>query len=776
MSTWLINDTLPSSLGLRVVGGEFRSGAASTVRLESSALAFDADATVFAYEQAVAVKRDGALLFQGTVREVPRSGSAAEETQAFVISDAWALLEKVTYQEIWIVNGGSVYLPQVVLGMDHLGNRIDVGAQIGMVIAYAAGVAGVSIQCGTMPTGLDLWPSEAVGQSCAEVIRTSLRYHPDWLCWIDHSTSPPTFNVTPRAEAAENALGIGECSAIKIAEKSDLLPQCVRIVYTCATTVDDTVYRDYAVDKYPTSGSDSGPGTLTTVIELAGGQASVAKQQVETVDLPVAGGDASANQAAFKAFIKQMRPDLNYVAAAVGPPAIPVQGIQDSSFIITEYTPRLMVDGNTRPAAVNPNATRMELRSLDDAPRILVGGTLHEWMRKRSGKVCVRVTASPTPTATAAEIELLRNLNEHLITYTGTNAETKIYKGQPQWRTIAESVPAGIAELYYTTINQGCRWEGSVTLTDTVGAMWWLGSTLDLADSGESSTWANMRAPIHSISWDAQTEKCTLSFGPNPHYSPQDFVEYLRLLRKRAVTWWTAAERTSAELGCQADPSAKGDHVGPVILPRHEPVPPLPSPLPALWVSIVKEGNPGSVTYKAIVGPGKVLERHRAAAAGNMIYWEPSNRVVAAVGGAPATPTRFTATVGQAIYIKMTESIPGTAVSACTIITGADTLESVETAGTSVVFNYKLATFIALPDGSTGVAPCLAGSDIYHWPEGKGLDLVVQTWGENASHVLSYMGSGYDVTHYWRKGMYVGNVDPGTAADNSQIIAKIIAV
>ena len=95
MSAWLINDAAPEALGLRLVGGEFRSGAASRVKLESAAANFDA-ATVFSFEQAVTIKRDGNVLFSGTVRELPRHGSDASETQSFVVEDAWALLEKTT--------------------------------------------------------------------------------------------------------------------------------------------------------------------------------------------------------------------------------------------------------------------------------------------------------------------------------------------------------------------------------------------------------------------------------------------------------------------------------------------------------------------------------------------------------------------------------------------------------------------------------------------------------------------------------------------------------
>ncbi len=777
MSSWLINDATPESLGLLLVGGEFRSGAASHAKLESSLANFDAG-TVFSYEQPVVIKRDGSVLFSGTVRELPRSGSATSEVQNFVVEDAWALLEKTTYQEKWVLYGtGYVYLPQVVLGLKADGTRIDVGQQIAEVIHFAAD-SGVAIQCGTMPTGLDLWPSEAVSQSCAEVIRTSLRYHPDWMAWIDHTTTPPTFNVTPRATATAVNLPVTLCSGVKIAERAELIPDCVRIIYACATTIDDTVYRDYYLDKYPTGGSEgtagalvSAPGVLTTVIELAGGQASIAKQQIETVTIPsFDSGDWTADQAAWKAFFQTLRPDLKYVAAAGG---LEAQGIRDTSWILTRYVMRLLIDDNTKPVEINPNATRLDLASLTDAPRVLVNGTIHEWMRKRSGPVCFKIDAAATVTADDREMKILRNLTEHLFTATGTNAETKIYKGQPQWKTVSESVPTGVAELYYNTIANGCRWEGSATLIDTsLNAMGWMGYCLNLTASADSD-WATMKAPIHAISWDAQTEKCEISFGPNPHYSPQDFVEYLRLLRKRLPCWMDAAERTSPEMGCERAASAKNDHVGPAMLPQKETQPPPPAELPPFEVTIVKEGHPGALTYKAWVNHGRVLERRRATLATNMVFWEPDNIVVAGSGGDPEYFTRFTATVGSALYVKVTEGLAPNDVSAVTLLTNSITsLQSYED-GSGAYFYYKLAEFITLADGSTGIKPFMAGSHIYHWPEGKGLDLKIQTGSLNASGVFVSSGVGYDVTHYWRKGLYLGTTAPGTTADETQTIHSV---
>lgn len=59
-----------------------------------------------------------------------------------------------------------------------------------------------------------------------------------------------------------------------------------------------------------------------------------------------------------------------------------------------------------------------------------------------------------------------------------------------------------------------------------------------------------------------------VSFGPNPDYSVQDFLEFLRLLNKREHTEYTVAERTGNEFGDEDGISAKGDSVGPYDTPE----------------------------------------------------------------------------------------------------------------------------------------------------------------------------------------------------------------
>jgi len=566
---WSVNGVAPSTYGLTVIGGQFLSGQASSVRLHA---ALNADlAGDFSDGDAVSIGRNGSLFFSGKVRQLDKAADDKSEGHDYLVEDAWADLEKTTYQEPWhYAGGGTVLLPVCVLGMNSSGTLMSVSEQITAVLAFAAS-AGISIQSGTFPTGMDLWPSEAHSISCAEIIRQCLRYHPDWISWIDHTTSPPTFNIKTRAAATPVSIGMTDCANVKIGKRADRIPACVRICFTCSSTIDDVVYRNYVIDKYPAGGPDSGPGVLCTDIELAGGQAAIAKQQVETYPIPFNGSNSSAPndittyQAAAKTYLKWKFPKLVHIAADA-PNGIIEQGVLDTAFSVIKFGKALVVDGNDKPVAINPHATRLQLRNDLDAPRELVQGPLPEWIRKRSGMVQLRLLVKPTNTATQRELDLLKMLPADgiLPPIIGTNAETKIYKGQPQWKTTSDTVPTGLAQAYYQAIQNSSLLDGSVTLVGTNAASYH-GCTLSVG--GGDSEWATMLAPIHSISWQAQNETVEVSFGPNPLLGITDFLEYLRLLRRRGVTWWSSGERASAEIGSDTESSAHGDNVTGGVLP-----------------------------------------------------------------------------------------------------------------------------------------------------------------------------------------------------------------
>lgn len=541
MATWLINGASPASLNLRIVGGSFNAGGPSYVELEAIR-ACDAG-EIFSYNQAVTITRDGSPFFKGRVRRIPKFCPAgAAESQSYQIEDGFADLETTTYQERWNIRGVQVYLPMVYLGVDDAGTRIHLGQQIAEAITYAASV-GVPLAAGSTPSGMLLWPSEASGQSCAQVIRDALRYHPDWLPWVDHTTSTPTFNVTPRGSASSQTVSIVGNAGFDITEESATLPDCVRIVYLTTSTTGEEVFREIAVDKYPGSGADGGPGVLTTVVELAGANQQIQKQQVKTRTLP-----AADNLTAARAYLKKKFPALG--------------DVDDSSWEVTEWSKKFAEetdDAADEPAPINPEATRIKATNLNGLPRELVDGNVAEWMRCKVGWVHCTVEIEING-ATEEETKILNNLPRQF-TVRATNATSKTYKGLSSF-TPAEERPAGVAQAYYQTIRDGCRFSGSITVVESdVGATRYHGCKLHL--SGGESAWATMGAPIHTVEWDLESRQTTLSFGPNPNYSVQDFLEYLKLLNKRQVSWISTAERTSQDVGDGEGPSARKDIVGP---------------------------------------------------------------------------------------------------------------------------------------------------------------------------------------------------------------------
>jgi hypothetical protein len=352
---WSIGGNTLATLGLEVATATFRTGAASELTLRRSA-AFDA-APLFAYDAPITLLRAGAPYFTGKVKSRPAWGRASGEGQIIRIADAWQDLEDTVYMEPWAIGTGTTDYPMAVLGVDSSGDAISSGEQIEEAISYAIS-AGVDLQLGTVPAGLPLWPSEVRNVSCAEVIRLSLRFHPDWVPWIDHSTTPPTFNVTPRASLDVRTLdlsGAGDVESFSIQRRDDLKPESVRIVYANATIIDGVTYRDHVIDKWPAAGPNEGPRVLSSVIELAGGQMQFQKSRIQTRTLPT-------DQASAKTWLKLKFPHL--------------KDVPDAHMAVSGFLKELVDETEDHADPVNPRAERLEVDDATDLPRELVRGTI----------------------------------------------------------------------------------------------------------------------------------------------------------------------------------------------------------------------------------------------------------------------------------------------------------------------------------------------------------------------------------------------------------------
>ena len=593
---------------------------------DSTGAWWSAESIVTIY-QAASPEDEPIPFFTGRVQETPVSADGSGEYRTLTLADAWQDLEEIIYQEAWGVGVGTVLIPKAVLGLNPSGDQISTGDQIDAAVTYAISEGAAMIK-GTIAAGVSVWPSEVVNISCADVILGELRWNPDQIAWLDHSTVPPTFHTGTRATLSTRPVNVAdeEVAGFSHSKLVRSIPRGVRILYEDAAVIDDTVYRSGYLD---TAGATTGRKIMHATIELAGMNMQLQKSRIETRTLPT-------DAASMKAYFKKKWPELKDMPDAA------------FSFSNVIFTVAPLAE---QPDPINPKAPRVEVTTVADLPRELVRGTIEDWMRKKVGEVTIqydlRIIGNPNP----AQKKILDNFSGFgkSFTVTATNAVTKIYKGITSF-TEGESVPEGIAAAVYAAASAD-QYEGSVTLSyDEVPPTQWLGHEITLHNDIQELM---PGMPIHSADIDAVNGSVQLSYGPLPYLTAGDFFELQRMANRRPVTWMSKEERASNELGASKAPAAKGDTVSGFDLPVTTTAPggaQSPHPFEVVLNSDEESGLYVTVEY------GEVIERDLAApvAADALRYYEAKNRLLL-----DGTPAQFPITVGQAIYVVVSDNEDG---------------------------------------------------------------------------------------------------------------------
>jgi hypothetical protein len=634
---WKVNGASLESKGLTLVGGGFRTQGTSFC-LFDAALDIDA-AQAFANEESVTLSRvqDGVSVpfFQGKIATITKNADPAYEGHTYALQDAWAELETTIYMEEWAIGDGSYLSSRFVLGIIPDGSdfrRCTVGEQIQEVVNFAAGTAGVDIQMGSCPNGEVLWPEEMRGISVAEIIRLCLKFHPDWIPWIDHSASPPTFNVT--AVSAMPAVSIplsgGDAEKVSILKRDDMIPVGVRIFYEFATTIDNEVFRNGVIDKYPSSAPDASPKMINAIIELAGMQMQTQKSPVQVRPIPTSKDDVN-----IKAWLKEKFPHL--------------KDIPDAAFKVKTFDRSLVEESAEHPDPINPRAERLSITDVDDLPNELVRGQINDWMRVRVGKIGIKIEIEKQGVWTAATEAQQKAFGKgvlNIASMTATNAETKVYKGLSQWAA-PEEVPTGIAQGVFNSFIAACQYQGSVPVaTGELPATRYYAKKLNV--TGGDPAWASMNAPVHSVDWDLGTGKSTIGFGPVPELAPQDFLELQRMIRQRGTKWWSIEERGSKKIGGDGVPSAAGDTIVGYDLPETIFEPEASDAVPPPFSLRDLRVNGASFTVQ--IWPGHIREIVTSGASGSngSIPHEPK---LDGVGLSANPPPEFTMTFEDFLYV-----------------------------------------------------------------------------------------------------------------------------
>lgn len=508
----------PESLLVNVATVTKRTQATGTMIL-TCLQDFDPAVDPFAYGDTVILKVNGVILFQGKVTRRPRTASGSSEGQTIEVQDAWDELERTTYQEVWLQQDGSVYLPRAVLGLDSGGLPLTTGQQISAASDYAASV-GCTLATGTVDAGFALWPQEVLNVTCAEVIRTSMRFHPDWTLWIDHSPVTPTLNARAQSSLSDLSFIIGGDSSVAsfvVDPVDNRVPTGIRIVYESLNSADGQTYRSTTIDQ--AGPATEGPGAINVTVQLAGMKTTTQSQPVETRDLP---SDASE----VKAWLKLKYPKLT--------------GIADEHWTVIGFKRELVPDG-TQPEPVNSNAPRVAVGDIDELPRELVRGNIADWMRVKVGKIQYTFEIIPQTGITTAERKLLPKGKKELVV-NATDATTKVYRGIASWEA-GENAPAGIASNMYNALSV-TQFQGSVTLaSEDVPTFAIIGRKINL--TGGEAQWETMNALVNQVVYDIERGITQISFGPPRFLAPQDWLELKRSLRNRTPSWISGTSRAS---------------------------------------------------------------------------------------------------------------------------------------------------------------------------------------------------------------------------------------
>ena len=470
----------------------FRSQTADVLQLSAPVADFgDLVDAGFVFDELAVLWRDDERFFTGRIGIAERKARGESELVSYRIWGPWADLEQLAFAQTWqsFTRGESatetpadlVDHPRFQLGVDPSGDRVSTITTLQEIISYAA-AKGANVALGEL-TMEALYPKafEMHSQSCAEVVRALLIWHPDVVAWWDYSTEVPTFRCTARSKAPGHLLNAGDrpVSQCNIKVRDDLVVENVIISYE---TVEHREDEDAGVesgvrlvvvkDSHPTEvvGRRSMFLTFALTPEEAAVAAGVEEKELKRQEAslgaalprPTRGPEAKSHR---QPVITKKLPKngaTNSYARRWWIRHTKLKGLkghieqEDIALVpttadgLTAHTLTIIEDPDAEPLppVTNPNATRpAKSETVADYPRELMLGPVPEWIRSLRE---VRMEAKATIGIKATVIRNLpadakRYLQHHFgkefktfagtrylvcdkdVEFTATNAHTNVY-------------------------------------------------------------------------------------------------------------------------------------------------------------------------------------------------------------------------------------------------------------------------------------------------------------------------------------------------------------
>ena len=257
-------------------------------------------AAAYATGDTILIKQDSTVRFVGRITELPREASGGNHRLSYFAEGPWARTERITFGQTWKLrnSGGTlvdVSKPRVVLGQDDAGAQLTNGAQIAAVIDFLI-ARGVPILKGTIDAGVAMPYNEQTMLTCADAIRTCMRWSPDWIAWWDYTTSSggvykPTFHCRARANlsaATVNLTSTTKPEEAALRPRADLVVPGIKIIYEKAQSYDGNNWNSYELDS---AGDDTNAECVELLFQLQGVTTTLLRQTLVVEAYPTTNGD-----------------------------------------------------------------------------------------------------------------------------------------------------------------------------------------------------------------------------------------------------------------------------------------------------------------------------------------------------------------------------------------------------------------------------------------------------------------------------------------------------
>ncbi len=236
------------------------------------------DDVAWAHKDPVVIRLGDAVKWRGTAKEPLRAGEGIDEHILCEFADPWWWLGQAAYtQSWWDAATLTAYAASRVALFAEISSGTgwsprSIGAEIAAIIGHCDALHGGGLmQVGTLSgDGFAITPTAERMQNVTHegALLRALQWVPDAVPSWDHTTDPPSLNITQRPVATVRTYSFADGRFVvgqQFRARPDKVVTGVRIVWTAVDTFGNPTA---AVDA---AGASSGSGVVETVIDLTGG-------------------------------------------------------------------------------------------------------------------------------------------------------------------------------------------------------------------------------------------------------------------------------------------------------------------------------------------------------------------------------------------------------------------------------------------------------------------------------------------------------------------------